>query len=91
MAFLFLKAILNVEWHKRDSSEPKYSQFAAVTAIQRCLPFTDLKKTKMVHLLFFFWLAFVHFFLVLQSGHEFAGFIIMCLSSFCICCTREFS
>uniref|UniRef100_K3YDD2 Ubiquitin-like protease family profile domain-containing protein n=1 Tax=Setaria italica TaxID=4555 RepID=K3YDD2_SETIT len=43
-----LSAILNVEWHKRDSSEPKYSQFAAVTAIQRCLPFTNLKKTKMI-------------------------------------------
>nr|TKW02610.1 hypothetical protein SEVIR_8G251600v2 [Setaria viridis] len=43
-----LSAILNVEWHKRDSSEPKYSQFAAVIAIQCCLPFTDLKKTKMI-------------------------------------------
>ncbi|RCV18414.1 hypothetical protein SETIT_3G299400v2 [Setaria italica] len=47
-----LSAILNVEGNKRDNSEPKYSQFAAVIAIQRCLPFTDLKKTKMVNLLF---------------------------------------
>ncbi|KAF8675491.1 hypothetical protein HU200_047697 [Digitaria exilis] len=43
-------AILNIEWTKRDTSEPRYSQFAAVSALQRCLPFTNLKKTKMVHL-----------------------------------------
>lgn len=44
------QAILNVEWNKRDTSEPKYSQVATVAAIHRCLPFTNLKKTKMVHL-----------------------------------------
>ncbi|KAF8699462.1 hypothetical protein HU200_034686 [Digitaria exilis] len=42
------RAILNIEWTKRDTSEPRYSQFAAVSALQRCLPFTILKNTKMI-------------------------------------------
>ena len=42
------QAFLNVEWTKRDTPQPKYSQVAAVAAIQRLLPFTDLKKTKLV-------------------------------------------
>lgn len=43
-----VSAFLNVEWTKRDTPQPKYSQVAAVAAIQRLLPFTDLKKTKLI-------------------------------------------
>ncbi|CAN6372034.1 unnamed protein product, partial [Urochloa humidicola] len=41
-----VSAILNVEGGERDSSNPKYSESAAIAAIGRCLPFTELKKTK---------------------------------------------
>ncbi|CAN6209191.1 unnamed protein product [Urochloa humidicola] len=43
-----VSAILNVEWSERDSSHPKYSESAAIAAIGRCLPFTDLKKAKLI-------------------------------------------
>jgi hypothetical protein len=50
MHFCSFQSILNVEWTKRNCFEPNYSHIAAVMAINRCLPFTDLKKTKMVPL-----------------------------------------
>ena len=45
------QAILNVEWTKRDTSVPIYSRVDVVAAIQRCLSFCNLKKTKMARVL----------------------------------------
>ncbi|CAO2038600.1 unnamed protein product [Urochloa humidicola] len=43
-----VSAILNVDWDKRDSCEPKYNQPDALAAIGRCLPFTNLKMAKLI-------------------------------------------
>ncbi|CAL4892648.1 unnamed protein product [Urochloa decumbens] len=43
-----LSATLNVESAEGDSSGPKYSESDALAAIRRCLPFTDLKKARLI-------------------------------------------
>ncbi|CAL4982194.1 unnamed protein product [Urochloa decumbens] len=43
-----VSATLNVEWDQRYSSAPKYNESDALAAIGRCLPFTNLKKAKLI-------------------------------------------
>jgi hypothetical protein len=46
--------ILNVECSRRYTTVRKYSEVVAAAAVRVCLPFTDLKRFKMVHMLEFF-------------------------------------